>query len=404
MYVSPGQILATAICLLVRLGSAQVGKRHVQLVTPTPFEWAEYGPTNPLKTDGSDYPCKIPHGESFVINGTATELAIGEEQTVSFSGWAVHGGGSCQFALTEGHSPRPDSAWKVIHSIEGGCPKANVAGNLEPGQSPDSYTFTIPDDFAAGDYTWAWTWVNKIASSGEFYMNCAPITVIASPGSTKNVKARRESYYRRDTSPYPDLFLANIGTASSGCTTAEAVGQQVAIRFPHPGNSVSYPNGQDDLFEQACDGNPRNNGVAVGESPQSSGSAVGIATGGSGGVSLSVAPVSRTMGSLRPSSVAPTMTTVMTASSKQVSISAVLVTSTPSTSLDTMVSIVTASAETATGTTSLGSSCEDGHLLCLGETHFSTCTGGAWDAPQALAAETTCEEGEGLGLTVVNHF
>lgn len=48
------------------------------------------------------------------------------------------------------------------------CPKANIEGNLQDGQSPDEYTFTIPDDFTPGDYTFAWTWVNRIGGQPEF--------------------------------------------------------------------------------------------------------------------------------------------------------------------------------------------------------------------------------------------
>lgn len=382
---------ATAILLLTTLATASLSPRHVQLVTPAPYIWAEYGPTNPLNPDGSDFPCKIPQdsSSSYTINGTATLMTIGEPQTVAFAGWSVHGGGSCQFALTEGHAPTRDSAWKVIQSIEGGCPKANVAGNLEPGENPDTYTFTIPDDFEPGEYTWAWTWVNKIASAGEFYMNCAPISVSAAAGSSARVKERRQS-----SVSYPDLFLANVGDVGGGCTTDEAVAQQVAIRFPYPGGVVSWPNGQEELFQQACDGNPRNNGaVASGGASQSLLSATG---GVEGGAPMSILPVGAT--------VVPSYVPEPTASSEATSSNSVVVEPTPATTLDTVVSSATGSAAAATGASTLGGACTDGHLLCVDGTQFSTCTGGVWDAPQGLAAGTTCEGGEGVGLTIVNHF
>lgn len=298
--------------------------------------------------------------------------------------------------MTEGHSPTPDSAWKVIQSIEGGCPKANVPGNLEPGENPDTYTFSIPDDFPPGDYTWAWTWVNKIASAGEFYMNCAPITVTAAADSTTKVKHRREEGGKsrsRRQSTYPDLFLANIGDVGGGCTTDEAVAQQIAIRFPYPGDVVSWPNGEEELFEQACDGNPRNNGaVASGGGSRPTGAS---ATGGEGSASMSIFP------SYAPE---PTTTSTVALTSEAASSSSVTAEPTPATTLNTVVSSAAGSAATATGTSSLGGECTDGHLMCVGGTQFSTCTGGVWDAPQDLAAHTSCEGGEGVGLTIVNHF
>ncbi|KAJ4410604.1 hypothetical protein N0V82_009195 [Gnomoniopsis sp. IMI 355080] len=417
-------MLAMATLLLPAMGRADMEKRHVQLVTPAPFDWAEYGPTNPLRTDGSDYPCKIPHGDDFTINGTATEIAIGEEQTVSFSGWSVHGGGSCQFALTEGHAPTPDSAWKVIQSIEGGCPKANVSGNLEPGQNPDTYTFTIPDDFAPGDYTWAWTWVNKIAAAPEFYMNCAPISVTAAAaGSTKRVRRGEKQQHSspRAATIYPDLFLANIGSASNGCTTSEAVKQQIAIAFPYPGGSVSYPNGQQNLFQQPCDGNPRNNGASAsggggggGGSQPAASTGYPLPTGGGGGGTMSILPVAtNSLGSIAPSSSTPATSSADEAVSSgeaASSLSSVLATATPlfSTTLNTITTSTisaTASAASSSGTsTTLDSPCTDGHLLCVGGTQFSTCTGGIWTTPQDLAAHTTCKEGEGVGLTIANDY
>lgn len=113
--------MAFLALLLAQISIAnELLSRHIELVTPQPFVFNEFGPTNPLKPDGSDYPCKVPQGESLKISRAATEMVIGEDQTVSFEGTAVHGGGSCQFALAEGLEPTKDTPWKVIHSVEGG--------------------------------------------------------------------------------------------------------------------------------------------------------------------------------------------------------------------------------------------------------------------------------------------
>lgn len=399
--------LARRITLLLLTTStvhaSDLSKRHIQLVTPAPYEWDEYGPTNPLNPDGSDYPCKIPQGNAFTINGTATEMAIGETQTVSFSGWAVHGGGSCQFALTEGHAPTQDSAWSVIHSIEGGCPKANVSGNLEPGQDPDTYTFSIPEDFAPGDYTWAWTWVNKIASTPEFYMNCAPITVTAGSSSSKkrreSVEQRRERMAKKATTPttYPDLFLANLGSVSSNCDTSEALYSQIPIQFPNPGNSVSRPNGDAELWPQACDGNPRNSGASV--AATSSSSAVVVTT---------PVPDSATI----VSSYATTSSAAVQTSAPVVESSASPATTTTAVTVEPSspsTTVASAPAATSTGTSSSGSGlndpCTDGYLLCVNGDQFSTCTGGVWDAPQNLGVNVTCaEEGPSVGLDTTYHW
>lgn len=108
-------------------------------------------------------------------------------------------------------------------------------------------------------------------------MNCAPITVKAGAGSRRIVKDRRVAYDRRQSS-YPDLFLANIGEASNGCDTSEALTKQVAIQYPSPGGNVLTPNGADGLFKQACDGNPRNSGG--GSASAATGGGAPSATGG----------------------------------------------------------------------------------------------------------------------------
>lgn len=120
-------------------------------------------------------------------------------------------------------------------------------------------------------------------------MNCAPITAKAGAGSRRIVKDRRLAFDRRQ-STYPDLFLANIGEASNGCDTSEALAQQVAIQYPSPGSNMLTPNGPDGLFKQPCDGNPRNSGgsasaatgAGAGPSATGGGAAGPAATGASG--------------------------------------------------------------------------------------------------------------------------
>lgn len=117
--------LTTALLALLFTRPSTAGElvaRHIELASPQPFVFNEFGPTNPLKPDGSDYPCKNPQGQELKVaaGGSPTEMAIGQDQTISFNGTAVHGGGSCQFALAEGLAPTKDTPWKVIQSIEGG--------------------------------------------------------------------------------------------------------------------------------------------------------------------------------------------------------------------------------------------------------------------------------------------
>lgn len=404
--------------------AADPSKRHVQLVTPTPFAWVQYGPTNPLRPDGSDYPCKVPAGDAFTLadGGAAspTEVVAGAAHAVRLAGWAVHGGGSCQFALAAGHAPARDARWRVIRSIEGGCPRANATGNLAPGEEPDAYTFVVPEDFAPGNYTWAWTWVNRIGGSPEFYMNCAPITVKAPTGSGSSGRRatteqrrqvgggeggqRRRRQRTREaatadggsTAYYPDLFLANIGSASNGCNTSEALYQQVAIAYPHPGNSVSRPNGPgESLYEQPCDGNPRNNNNGATSTLSSSSLASSIAT----------LPAAATPTPSEPASSSRVPTTSPSSSSSALSTPASSVMPSSTVTFSSSSSAAAPTRTSTSTTTTLDSPCTDGHLLCMGGTQFSTCTGGAWDAPQDLAADTTCEEeGESVGLDTTYHW
>jgi hypothetical protein len=145
--------LATATMLVMAPLSARA---HMIIANPVPFG----NPNNsPLDVSGSDFPCKaVP----YTVN-TMNDWPVGSQQTLSFTGTAVHGGGSCQLSVTTDKEPTKESIWKVIYSIEGGCPAA-VEGNLdENGPNLDgTFPFTVPPELPNGEMTFAWTWFNKI--------------------------------------------------------------------------------------------------------------------------------------------------------------------------------------------------------------------------------------------------
>lgn len=302
-------------------------------------------------------------------------MAIGEEQSVSFSGQAVHGGGSCQFSLSGpivngawANYPLKDSEWKVIHSIEGGCPARNQKGNLDVPNS-DKYSFKIPDGIEPGDYVFSWIWLPRIGGQPEYYQNCAPITV--TPAKTKRINApdRRALRATRRTS-FPQLFMANMGDLSGGCTTSEALAKQLAIAFPNPGPSVERPEGAENLFKQQCDGNPR--------------------AGKSQGDDNDNAPDAST--DLTPES---------SASSSKPSFATSVVPS-PSTAPSSSTAVVsTSTSDTKADPTSSFEACVEGHLTCLDDgVHFATCTGGQLTGPQPIAPGFKCKVGSGVGLDI----
>lgn len=207
--------------------------------TPNPF-----GPgtlnNSPLDASGSDYPCKQRPGV-YGPPASKNEMAIGSPQTLSFTGSATHGGGSCQIALSKDMQPTKDSSFKVILSIEGGCP-TSAAGNIggDPnGSGASQFQFSIPEDVEPGTYTLAWTWFNKVGNR-EMYMNCAPITVTG--GSKKRYIDNTTAAFdvddnilgKRALDSLPDMFKANIGQVSGDCHTAESVD----LQFPDPGKTV----------------------------------------------------------------------------------------------------------------------------------------------------------------------
>ncbi|KAL8816617.1 MAG: hypothetical protein Q9191_008298 [Dirinaria sp. TL-2023a] len=186
---------------------------HVKLVTPVPYGASSLN-TNPLLDDGSDWPCKQRDGWDTVTKWNV--MPVGQQQTISFQGQATHGGGACQVSLTTDNPPTKDSTFKVIKSIEGGCPSTNPGNvGVNPfGFGADKFNFAIPDSVKPGNYSLAWTWFNKIGNR-EMYMNCAPVTVTSS--GKRDIHSSSDIEKRDGIEELPTMFRANSG---NGCSTA----------------------------------------------------------------------------------------------------------------------------------------------------------------------------------------
>ncbi|KAL2179038.1 uncharacterized protein P884DRAFT_257171 [Thermothelomyces heterothallicus CBS 202.75] len=253
-------------------GLAVLTEAHIRLVSPAPFTSPDQS-SGPLLEAGSDYPCHNGNGGGY--QGTPTQMAKGSKQQLAFQGSAVHGGGSCQVSITYDENPTAQSSFKVIHSIQGGCPARaetipdcstqNIeACNIKPDNAqmdtPDKYEFTIPEDLPSGKATLAWTWINTIGNR-EFYMACAPVEITGDGGSESALAA------------LPDMVIANI--PSIGGTCATEAGKY--YEYPNPGKSVETIPGWTDLAPLQGECGAASGGSGSGGNPSSATPAAGAA-------------------------------------------------------------------------------------------------------------------------------
>lgn len=216
---------------------------HMEMRIPYPYGAATLN-NSPLENNLADFPCKQREGV-YAPPEKENVLTVGESSPLEFVGSAVHGGGSCQVSLTEDMKPTKDSVWKVIHSIEGGCP-ANTPGNLPEdanGNGATKFEFEVPASIKPGEYTLAWTWINRIGNR-EFYMNCAPVTIEGAQkkryAPTPAVEPRSSiTLGKRDD--LPEMFVANI----NGCSTPHGKD----VRYPNPGSSLEHAGDKSNLME-----------------------------------------------------------------------------------------------------------------------------------------------------------
>lgn len=200
---------------------------HMFMASPKPIKGS--APKDPLRPDGSNFPC---HGVS--LTGMAGQrMEAGSCFRLQFDlgangeNTAVHGGGSCQLAVTYETSAervRDPSNWHVIYSIEGGCP-SNSAGNLlnstyctSAGQDECVHTWDVPlpKGLQSGQAAISWTWFNAVGDR-EMYQNCAKVEITGGNGG--------------DMGSFPSMYVANIGSGDV-CTAAP---EQSNLAFPDPG-------------------------------------------------------------------------------------------------------------------------------------------------------------------------
>ncbi|CAK7241733.1 MAG: hypothetical protein STHCBS139747_003202 [Sporothrix thermara] len=421
------------LLVLAALLSAPVVSAHMTLANPVPFGDPT---TSPLNSDGSNYPCQIVGSPATFYSESSTAasnntMAIGATQTLSFHGSAVHGGGSCQLALTTDMQPSASTSWQVILSIEGGCPTTDGTG-------PSTYDYTIPDSISPGKYVFAWTWISKLSGAPEYYMNCAPVTITGGSSAKRDTSsssaaaaaaldARDDNSTSSSTSSsaaLPNLFVANLASINSCKTTTSTdpvypdPGPNVlkpstmSTNFQSPAGTDCFPLGATDsssnsssnsnsnsTTDSASDSSTNTTVPADATSPPTTFStftvpaistaviaetANGTApTAGPGGIFVTVTPG---IGSPASTSIPPVAVTSIAPP--------VLASSSPAAPEATA-----ASGSTSSSGSGLSGACtSEGTFNCVGGTEYQQCASGTWTALQPMPAGTTCQEGESVTL------
>ncbi|KAL3426520.1 hypothetical protein PVAG01_00029 [Phlyctema vagabunda] len=379
------------------LGLTSIASAHMIMSSPVPYGKSTLN-NSPLEQNGSDFPCKQRTGV-YDAEGASNVMPLGSTQQLAFIGSAVHGGGSCQVSITYDEAPTKDSTWKVIHSIEGGCPMKNIAGNNGDNANqvnPDTFSYTIPTTLPTGNATIAWTWFNKVGNR-EMYMNCAPVSL------TSSSSKRDEEPTKRDEAAFsalPDMFTANI---DNGCYTDE-LGD---LKFPNPGESLEL-DGTGERLKPIGDCQAASSGGAAASTASAS-------------VPTSAAPIATSVPATEsaglPGGVFATIATSAQAIATQVgSASPVVSASAPVSQapspIETEAPSSAASPSTPAGTASSGSSGDAGAMTagsicspeglwnCVGGSSFQQCGSGTWSVVMDLAAGTTCAPGQNSNMQI----
>ncbi|MCJ1378698.1 hypothetical protein MMC17_001797 [Xylographa soralifera] len=378
-------LMASAFALLSTVNG------HMIMSSPTPYGKSSLN-NSPLAADGSDFPCKQRSGV-YDAEGASNTMPIGVNQTLSFTGSATHGGGSCQVSLTTDLNPTATSTWQVIYSILGGCP-VNAAGNLpeDPnGSGATKFQFSIPEGINPGKYTLAWTWFNKVGNR-EMYMNCAPVTVTAA-ASKRDAIPEIEAAPLSKRANFPPMFVAN---ACGHCSTPDD--EDSVLMFPDPGQYVQYA-GSSPFFSPtcACNAEAMNNSSSSAGAAPAPGAPASSATVSTLAASSAATPASSpstAAGGAIASAIASAFpTTFSVVASAPVASSAPTGTSAPAAGSSSTSTTPSAGALT-------GPCTSEGEFNCIAGNSFQQCASGAWSVVQPMAPGTYCTAGQSSTLTI----
>ncbi|KAK7911332.1 hypothetical protein PG985_013813 [Apiospora marii] len=370
--------------VLVAAGLAAVSNAHMLIASPKPFTTPQLKQA-PLA--GGDFPCQGTPGGTFSAGANMNQFELGSQQTLKWIGTAVHGGGSCQISISYDTNPTPESVWKVIHSIEGGCPARNLNDNRSPANAaapdPDTYDYKIPDNIPTGKATISVSWLNRIGNR-EFYMYCGAVELTGKGGDKANYEA------------LPDIYVANVPGVNT-CTTPKVEHDWV---FPNPGPSVESNIGKYGFKStELPTGCGKFSGAAGTGSGSGNGANPGSGSGSSSGYPSASAPASKPTGSA-PGGVF--LTKQPDAAPTQAPTSAPVA---PAPSAPAAPAAPAPGAGSGSGSGSgssgaLSGKCSDGQWNCVGGSSFQQCGSGTWSPVMQMAPGTKCTAGQSTDLKV----
>lgn len=352
----------------------------MMLKIPEPYGKVTLGDDlkNPISMDGS-FPCH----NKFDFSGEIPKMAVGEDQKLVFypqmseapeNNPAVHGGGTCQLSITLDVPPTSQSTFKVIKTIEGGCPGLTDSESLRT-TAVNNFTYQIPEVIPSGKRTFVWTWFPVYSSTPEMYMNCAPIEVSGgAQGTTAFDKL-------------PDMLVANYDASS--CNRTDPGGK--ILKVPNPGDVVEMNTG-DFVLEAAteCGQMASEGAVTVGLASSESSTLQPLVT--STPVVVAGEPVAAGGGFIE------TAATLSEAAAEAPSTTFATTTVAHLQSSGNAVAAANQASTQASATPTSGSEnnqctgSNNGQLVCNGTTHFGICNWGKvlW---QSVADGTICENG-----------